>query len=196
MISNVEEKALSNIVTRGLLESMVTRGLKTADCLVLSHQDEVLTNRIAPVMDGLDSLLLEQPQSHWDFGQSDLVPTISWAIEEAEIHSLYICGHSLANSKTLPVHIANSAPSESIFRSESVPILERVLENQNRLQDAKRLFASQVDQLLEIPAVDETVQNGGLKVHALFFLAQAGAFMSYDANTSEFQPLIPGDGRM
>lgn len=197
MISHLKEQTSNNVYIQGLQESLTARELDSAECLILTHRDKILTERLAPVMQSLDSLLLEQPQSQWHFGESLLAGTIHWAIEEAGVKSLYICGHSFALSNQPAVDVAERfADDEKSADDNQKSIIDRLMNNQNQLLQAKQTFAGQVEQVLEIPAVAETIQNGNLKIHALFFLAQAGTFLAFDPNSGEFAPLIPSDNRI
>lgn len=196
MISNVQENTQNHFI-QSLKESLATQQLDSAECLILIHQDDVLQERLSPVMQCLDSLVLQIPQGAWQFGESHLAAAISWAIREAGIRSIYVCGHSFVTSEnSTPGTSNNPGAVEEDENANRLWMLGRLLDNQDRLQRAKSHFAHQIDQLINVPAVRSALQDSELRLHALFFLAQAGAFMSYNPNTQEYQPLIPEESRM
>lgn len=200
MISNTTQQ-IRNPYIQQMRESLAAQNLSSADCLILSHHDEVLIRRLNPVTNSLNSLVLQISQADWQFGESDLAAAIGWAIREAGVCSLYICGHSFGLSKNPLEHgYRFSEPSKSSEEKEAFSdrlwVLGRLMDNQNRLQAAKNHFADQVDQMLELPVVHEAVWNSELECHALFFLVQTGTFLTYDPNSDQFTPLIPSDNRI
>ena len=200
MISNTTQQ-IRNVYIQQLRESLAAQNLNSADCLILSHHDEVLIRRLNPVTNCLRSLVLQISQADWQFGESDLAAAIGWAIREAGVRSVYICGHSFGLSKNPLEHgyrFSDSSKSseEEDGVSDRLWVLGRLMDNQNRLQAAKNHFADQVDQMLELPVVHGAVRNSELEIHALFFLVQTGTFLSYDPNSDQFTPLIPSDNRI
>lgn len=197
MITNIQERTQNHYI-QSLKESLASRNLESAECLLLIHQDEVLLDRMGPVMQCLDTLVLQIPQGEWQFGESHLATAISWAIQESGIRSLYVCGHSFATSDD-PTE-RSSTLSEGEYdhdeNSDRLWMLGRLLDNQDRLQRAKTYFANQIDLLIDLPPVQTAIHNAEIRLRALFFLAQAGAFMSYNPNTQDYQPLIPDENRM
>lgn len=146
MISNVQEKTQNHFI-QSLKESLATQQLDSAECLILIHQDDVLQERLSPVMQCLDSLVLQIPQGAWQFGESHLAAAISWAIREAGIRSIYVCGHSFVTSEnSTPGTSKNPGAVEEDENANRLWMLGRLLDNQDRLQRAKSHFAHQIDQ--------------------------------------------------
>jgi hypothetical protein len=186
MITNLKESpqksaAGGNPLIRHLQESCKAADRCRADCLILTHDDPALVRRFAPVMQKQRALHLPLPQEAWSFGESDLAGAVSWSLREAGVREIYLCGHSQAYAS--PVN-------------EGESMLSRLLNNQQRLQHAKHQFAQQVAELLTLADVAQAIQKGSLRVLPLFFLSQAGAFMTYNSASEEFHPLVPDEARM
>lgn len=200
MISNTS-KQIHNVYIEHLSESLAAQDLESADCLVLAHQDDILAKRLAPISKYHRTLSIHKSQAEWQFDESELAAAIGWAIKEGGIRSLYLCGHTFGFSKNplLPgdrFSDSSDPDNEKEEIADRIWMLGRLMDNQNRLQNAKIHFAEQVHQMLELPDVQRALQQRSLKIHALFFLAQAGTFMSFDPNSGEFSPLIPSDDRL
>ncbi|MBD3673842.1 MAG: hypothetical protein HUJ26_09990 [Planctomycetaceae bacterium] len=201
MISNVKEQASKNAYIQKLRESLIARELDSADCLILAHQDDVLAKRLAPISKYHRTLAIHESQAEWHFDESELAAAIGWALREGGIRSLYICGHTFGFSKNPLLSDDRFSEYSDLEKNKDeiadrLWMLGRLMGNQKRLQNAKNHFADQVHQILELPVVQRAIQRGNLKIHALFFLAQAGTFMSFDPNSGEFSPLIPSDDRL
>jgi len=44
--------------------------------------------------------------------------------------------------------------------------------------------------MVKIQVVDDALSNGVLSVYGLFYRAESGLFLTYDADTDEFHPLV------
>ncbi len=193
MISTVHETTNVNPYLTSL-QNLVDGKEASLDWLVIAHNDPVMLQRLSNIIDESASALLQIPQSDWDFHGQDLPRVINWAVQETGLKHLLLLGHSKAEpTEFAATWIGENSATDS--HSESAgSSFNRLLDGARRVQQqasrSKSDFQSQVEHLLSLEDVREAVSLGKLKVHALFYMDQAGTFLRYDPAEQAFDPLV------
>lgn len=171
----------------------------SAECLIIAHSDPGMIHRLSGALSP-DAVLLQVPQSSWDFHGEKLPETVDWVLRAGNLKQLMLAGHSQGaawrtEASLLHQDLQGSGAETAARDSAYDRLLSRVSLAQQRLADAKHQFAEQFHRLAEIPAVKQRVNAGALEVHGLFYLAESGTFLSFEVSTGSFHPLVdPNSG--
>lgn len=162
--------------------------------MVIGHTDTLMLRRVSEVIDNPSSAMLQVPQGDWDFADGDLPEAVRWSLQEAELQNLVLVGHSKAELlDQVASRCGQSAAADSQASAECGSV-NRLFAGAQRVQQeterAKRDFQDHVMQLLEVAEVKSAVLAGTLKVHALFYIAQSGCFLTFDPVEQTFSPII------
>lgn len=166
----------------------------SCQCLVISHNDSKLVVRMTQALDKY-SAMLQLPQPDWDFENPRLVDAIRWALQSVGVRQIALVGHSaVRHSGTLSENGRQESASGESNHSEQSSFYNRLIagvtQRQNQIQEAKDIFAEQFLKFLEIPDVQQRREQDALVVHGLFYLADSGVFLSFDAQSRTFHPLM------
>lgn len=161
-----------------LLQHQLQRG--KSDTLIVCFGDSETEGYYFPPVDSPNPLVLKVE----GFTLEDADEAIQFAIKNADIRALYLCGHSrVAQAKNTPR--GTTTPSSSFLRN--------VIESQNRMRDSKRQFAELVSSLREDSQFAKRINKDQLDIVGFFYLVESGMFLWFDHETNEYQPLIPVD---
>lgn len=173
------------------LKSLLLEKQRPIDMLVISHDDCVVNGRLAEVIDAEDSVIFPVPQPRWD---DTLTGVAAWAVSEANVGQMLVVGHSMSAAGGVPnAHRFSKYPldDQGTGSSDSCGrLVASVKRAQLESHQAKQHFMTQVSDLCEVEAVQDAIAGGRLKIHALFYLAESGVFLSYDATRQSFRPLL------
>ncbi|MCS7465621.1 hypothetical protein NZK35_02910 [Stieleria sp. ICT_E10.1] len=153
----------------------------TIDWMLIAHDDPDLQSRLAKAAAMESSGMLTMHQSQWDFQSADLASLLDSAVARSGVRRLWLVGHS-EGCDDGPVD--DSAQSETGHR-----LIGAARSMLNKASRAKDDFASKAKSLHQHPAVQQAVDDGDLRVHALFYLAHCKTFLLYNPATHEFRPL-------
>ena len=162
--------------------------------LVIAHDDAVMLRRLPDAIDERSAAMLRVPQANWSFSGGDLAETVAWSVSQAGLKQLLLMGHSQVGS---PQHAASwiggsfgTSNADADQRSSSNRLLAGAKQVQAQIQRSKEHFAAQVGELFKIEEVRQAIAAGNLKLHALFYLEQSGAFLKFDIASGNFEPLF------
>ena len=163
----------------------------TLNWLVISHDDPRATQRLSQVIDDPSAAMLQVPQQVWDFHGTILPEVVRWSISDASVKHLVLVGHSGADvRKPSATWITNGAPGSSAnARSRYNRLIDGANRVQSRIRASQEHFINQVAQLHQIDEVSQAVSEGRLQIHALFYIAQSGAYMALNEQTRALEPI-------
>lgn len=152
--------------------------------LFLAHADESLLDLLADAIDGPTSAVLPIAQSDWNFESSNSLQAVTFAIRQSKVQHIALVGHSEAILDDV-----NQPEASSSERHLGSQFLLEVKWSQQQIAAAKLHLAEQMEQLATIREVDLAVKANRLRLHALIYLAQSGAFLTYDPSSKLFFPV-------
>jgi len=171
------------------LESVFAEATKPIEWLVIAHNDAQMLRSLSSALAGKSAAILELSQDTWDFEDEDLPDTIEWALQQGHLTNLLLAGSSLAGG---PMSRASQFASEPISGrgSSYVKLLAGVQRSNTRNRAAQARFAEHIQRMSQIPVVHNRWSSGELAVYGLFYRAESGLFLAYDADADTFRPLL------
>jgi len=167
---------------------------KTADWLVLAHNDVHLLNHLEEAFP--DSLLavISQPQSCWQMSEPLIAEAIGWALCESGVKGVLLIGHSQGGLPEEHVKLIGgkhrpAAGNNGQAGSSSSP-LDRLRQAQARASSVQNHFEKQMDILSRIPALETRLARQQTQLHGLFYRAESGVFFAYDWQERAYRALL------
>lgn len=115
------------------------------------------------------------------------VAVIRHAIEVLQVPEIVICGHSGCETTS-----DGRTPIGVPFPQRSAPILRRVERRLRQIRSAQDFVVQQLASLHQMPAIREALAGGRLTLHGVFYLADSGSYLRYDAVAGRFLPVEGG----
>ncbi|MCA9212239.1 MAG: hypothetical protein KDB27_04170 [Planctomycetales bacterium] len=168
------------------LENVFGEATKPIEWLVIAHNDSRMLQSLSSALNGESAAILEVSQDNWNF-HKELSDTIDWALQQGDIKNLVLVGSSQAGGAESRASLATSTKEDESNYSKLLAGVNRV-NDENR--DAQERFASLVQQMSQIPVVHNRWSSDKLAVYGLFYRAESGLFLAYDAATDTFRPLV------
>ena len=170
------------------LETNFAEANTAIEWLVIAHNDSRMVRSLSRALSGQSAAVLEVSQDTWDFDGHELPETIEWALQQVAVKNLVLAGHSQAGGRASRASLA--APDKGAEQANHDRLIAGVQRWNAQNRDAQKKFASQVRRMTQIPVVHSRWANGELAVYGLFYRAESGLFLSYDAEQDDFQPLM------
>lgn len=156
--------------------------------LVIAHHDPRLVTSLSEALGEESAAVLEVSQDVWDFRSPLWSEAIEWGLEQGKVEKLVLVGSSQA---------AGAVSRASLLCTKRAPQQDssyrRLVAGTHRyravVSEAQENFAEQVKELLRVPAVQQRYPVGEIDLHALFYRAESGIFLAYDAGSGLFRPL-------
>ncbi|MFK8111908.1 MAG: carbonic anhydrase [Rubripirellula sp.] len=171
------------------LETAFAESAATVDWLVIAHSDALMLRCLASALSGESAAVLALPQPVWEFDGGEFTGAIEWAIQQGNIKNLLLVGHSQAGGTTSRVSIVSSDAKQTP-QNDYGKLLASVGKKNEENQIARSEFASQVQEFCQIPGVRQQQADGELTVHGLFYCAESGLFLAYEAETGKYRALM------
>jgi len=168
------------------LEAVFDEATKPIEWLVIAHNDSRMLKSLFAALNGESAALLEVSQDTWNFGK-ELSETIEWALQQGEIKNLVLVGNSQAGGAESRASLA--APPK-VDESGYAKLLAGVKQLNAQNRDTQERFASLVQQMSQIPVVHNRWSSDELAIYGLFYRAESGLFLAYDARTDTFSALV------
>ena len=173
------------------LEMILDEAPTPVEWLVIAHNDPQMLRSLSSALSGQSAAVLEVSEDTWDLSGQELSETIQWALERCEINNLVVVGHSQTGGVgSQASFVAAQTELETEFESGHNRLIAGVQRANARNRAAQERFARQVQQMLQIPIVDDRCSKGELTVCALFYRAESGLFLTYNASADTFHALV------
>ena len=170
------------------LEPILHEAAKPIEYLIIAHNDPLMLQTLCSALGGTSAAILEASQDTWKLSEGDLPEMIEWALQRGEIKHLLLVGHSQAGGSESRASLAATVSADA--EPGYAKLLANVKRQNARNQQARQSFASQVQQMSQIPAVHTLWASDELAVHGLFYRSESGLFVIYDPNEDSFRPLM------
>ena len=169
--------------------------------LVITHNQTDLVSRLAEALHETPAIVLQVPQPLWNFRASVHSTAITWVIRETPIRRILLCGHSqcgdeVGSEEAFNTSKRNGQPHSFAPAMSCEPMLGRLRQSQERLKSAKNHFAEHFDLLCALFDAPERSPRPGLQLHAQFYLAESGIFLTYDRIKRQFSTSLTTDRGM
>ena len=168
------------------LEEVFTKSNNSIEWLVISHDDSRMVRSLCSNLPNKSTAVLEISQSQWDFESKDLAEAFEWALQQSEIKHVVLVGNSQASTSKSRASLVGDGESNGGFSK----LLAGVKRNNAQNGDAQKDFASHVQKMSQIPVLHNRWSNGDLEILGIFYRAESGVFVAYDADSNTFQPLV------
>ncbi len=171
------------------LETVFGEATKPIEWLVIAHNDPRMLRSLSSALTGESAAVVEISQDAWDFEGKHLPETIEWALQQGAIKNLVLVGNSQAGgSESRAALVASEATNGG--QDGYAKLLAGVQRNNARNHQAQERFAAHVQQMSQIPVLHNRWSSGELAVCGLFYRAESGLFLAYDADADTFHPLV------
>jgi len=181
---------LSNTSTNShiaLLESVFAQAKTPVEWLVIAHNDSRMIQSLSASMTGESVAILELSQDLWATEEQELVETIEWALQQGSVGNLLFAGHSQpGGSKSRASLVDEGGKTQSSYGR----LLAGVRRSNAQIQNAQQKIAAQVQRMSQVPVVHSRWVNAELTIYGLFYRAEDGVFLAYDADNDKFRPLV------
>ncbi|MEQ8210524.1 MAG: carbonic anhydrase [Lacipirellulaceae bacterium] len=169
------------------------QSVRAPEVLIIAHSDEVAVNAIVSVFEGLPAVVVKVPQSEWGLDSDSYRRVLEFAVLEKGVSRLVLVGHSQGYTEdrvqSWQVEQGDSSRVINASRESGSPVLEGAKRAQKTLQESKQHFVNQIDGLYRHEQIGKALEEKTLELYGFFYLAQSGAFMAYDSDSSTLRPL-------
>ncbi|MEZ6050774.1 MAG: hypothetical protein R3C02_05180 [Planctomycetaceae bacterium] len=172
------------------IESAFDRADSPVRWLVITHHDLRLISKLSTALMGQSAAMLQISQDAWDFKRMEFVETVEWALLQGEVENLVLLGTSQAVGSSMRIGLTDSKMGSGYDAGEG-KLVTKVMQNIDRTRRALDVFSDHLQNLMQIPVVNSAWRDGELNVYGLFYRAESGSFLRYDADLDGFQPLSP-----
>ncbi len=178
----------------GQLDSLNDPSIK---CLVIFHNDSMLARRLAQAVEER-SVMWRIPQSEWGFERQTPSKPMQAISQRGDLQRIVLAGHSQGVVATKPTTVLGPEHDEEPkFQEEPASngvntyhgLMHRVQSRQQSLQQAKEHFVRQIEHLRNAPAVAQRIESGSLELNGVFYIAESGTFLLYNASTGALDAL-------
>lgn len=158
--------------------------------LILAPQNPMMLERLSQLTSDCESAVLPTPDG-WQPEDHELTEAVRSSILEGRVEHLLIVGHSEAAVGDDTIDSRNGSVTEPTDQPTSgfSRLIDGARQSRENVQRAKDDFADQVAKLCRMPVVKQGVLDGTLNLHALFYVAESGAFLLFDIANKSFVPL-------
>ncbi len=171
------------------LEQVMAKAERPVEWLVIAHNDARMLAALSSALTGESAAILELSEDTWDFEGKELSETIEWAIEQGDIEHLVLAGHSHASGSqsraSLPAYDTKDGGQDGHNR-----LLAGAQGRNAQNSDVQAKLAAQMEQMSDIPAVQERCSRDELAVYALLYRADLGVFLAYESDEGRCRPLV------
>lgn len=173
------------------LETVFDEAENPIEWLLITHNEPRMIQSLSSALSGEQATMLELSQDTWDFAGNDLAETIEWALQNSEIKNVVLVGHSqTAGSASRASLVVPQQTKQDDSESGYARLLAGIHRNNVQTRSAQEQFAAHVRQMLQIPVLHNRWSSGELAVYGLFYRAEGGLFLAYDADAGTFRPLV------
>lgn len=158
------------------------------DWLVVTYNDSAMIQKLKEFVGEKEMEMLEAPRGSEDVCSESMIDAVTWAIESAAVDHLLLVGHSWMGPESngrLEWREGESTASKSFTSPDMQTSYDRLIKSaaktQAEIQHAKESFAAHVNRYREIESIRSAVDSGRLRMYSLFYLAQSGTFLVFDA---------------
>ena len=150
------------------------------------------------MLESKSAAMVSVAQWQWDFSQPDWQQTVGWAVGEAGVSHLLLVGHSQSvaeqaagghESSDTGIARRPISGSRSVNGFATERLFNGARQVQLQLRQARQHYSEQVAAACQVPPVAESLQQGKLQLHTLFYMAQTNAFHHFDVKNGQFRPL-------
>lgn len=151
------------------IQRLIHEGDANIECLILSHNNPTLISRLDDAFADKPAVLIDLPQDQWQLHDGKLLRAIQWSVVEGGVKHVILVGDSSAAGQGHLAPSVRANPRALVAGANSIR------------QQAQDQFREQLLQLVK--AMPE------LNLTGLFYRAESGVFVNYDAESDSFKLL-------
>ena len=169
-----------------VLDAAVRDAAKSVEWLVIAHNDPRMLQSLNMAL--TNAAILEISQDTWDFENGPLAEALEWALEELPLKNVMLVGNSQSEGGECRAEMASEAAKPAGHGYER--LIAGVQSRSARNRGAQQRFEDHVRSMKRVPTLRDRSAAGDLAVHTLFYRAESGLFLAYDADAQIFRPLV------
>ena len=186
MIRKLSSKSINPHISA--LKAVFAQATRPIQWLVIAHNDPRLVSSLVSAFDGQSAAVLQVSQDTWDFDSKDFKEMIEWALHQGDIRDVVLVGSSQPNGATSRASLVTARPNAP-EKGGYARLLARLRQHNAHMSEVQEEFADHVQKLSQLPVVRGCWSLGQLAVSGLFYRAETGLFLHYDAAANTFVPL-------
>jgi len=168
------------------LKRAFAQALQPIQCLAIAHREPRLVKSLSTTLAGHSTAVLEVSQDTWDFNSHEFTETVEWAFRNGDIRMIVLAGSSQSGGAASRASLVAAKPQ---VRQESgyARLLAGVQRHHARIAEVQEEFAGHIQRLSHLPIVHSRWIRNQLAVCGLFYRAETGVFLRFEAETETFE---------